>query len=172
MLFHKIIFILVSSLLIWSIIRFSIICGNTLVRILRYRESYAFLSVILLEFLPLFMGVICGIVVTIKYWKTYLHNILLEKKQNNNLSTHLQQQNKKKSKIFLYIIICLSVAIIIIWSVIVLFITIFFDCFTIGKTTEDILLYINCLIPEVIILLCNLYVIYFCFKEIYRIITS
>ncbi len=71
--FSKIIILLVFLLLIWSIIRFSIISINEMTLIF---DSYESIPNILSETLALISNEVCGIAVTILFWKKNRHIIM------------------------------------------------------------------------------------------------
>ena len=164
--FQKIAFVFVSVLLIWSIICFSILCGKELVLILRHTKV---ISSLVMEFFPLLASLICGIVAAIKFWKRYRHVIIPERNAKRSLRDDNSPSEGVKREISG--IFYLAAITLLIWAIFLLLITFMLDIFSINKTYFRAIPYIFMFVlPCIIILICDVYVLCICIKRLGRII--
>lgn len=160
-----IVFEFVSLLLIWGISFLFMLCIEGFVLISESREV---LSYLIRYPLPLLTSVICGIVATKKFWKRYRYVIMPGCDDKHSLRDANRQSVGVKRA--LSVTFYLAVIVVIIWAIFVLidFLVYTFSNLDIELESLGWCNFLGNVIPTIIIIICDVFVICICIKRLGR----
>ena len=161
-----IVFEFVSLLLIWGISFLSMLCIEGFVLLLSSREDLSDL-ISLSDLIALLVSVICVIVATKKFWKRYRHVIMPGCDAKHSL--HDDNRQSVGVKRALSVTFYLAVIVVIIWAIFVLIGALVYTFSNLDlELSFGWFNFLGDVIPIIIILICDVFVICICIKRLGR----